>query len=408
MTLDINYVRSQFPALSGDWTFLDNAGGSQTPESVVQRIREYLLTSDVQHGGSYAVSQLAEERVAAATKAMATFVGAADPCEIVMGPSTSMLMRVLSLCLAETFSPGDEVIVTNLDHEANIGPWVDLAKKGMIVRTWRVNPDTWELRLDELEALLSDRTRLVALTHASNVVGRVNPIKDIARLVHDHGAMICVDGVAYAPHRRIDVQDLDVDFYGFSFYKVYGPHYALLYGKRDHLHRIPGINHFFIDEVPYKFQPGNVNFELTYAMMGVWDYLVGFAQAHGREDLASDRRGQLTFAFDTIARYEETLAAPLLEFLGSKPNVRVIGPPEADRSVRMPTVSFVVEGRKSDSITLEVDKHKMAIRYGDFYARRLIDDLGLVEQNGVVRVSMVHYNTLEEIHRLIGVLDGLF
>jgi len=407
VTLDIDYIRSQFPALSGEWTFLDNAGGSQTLQTVIRRIQEYFLTSDVQHGGSYAVSKLAEERVAAGTAAMATFVGAADPCEIVMGPSTSMLMRVLSLCLAKTFSPGDEVIVTNLDHEANIGPWVDLGKKGMIVKTWRVNPDTWELDIEDLKPLLSERTRLVALTHASNVVGKVNPIKDIARVVHDNGAMICVDGVAYAPHRQIDVQDLDVDFYGFSFYKVYGPHYALLYGKRDHLRRIPGINHFFIDDVPYKFQPGNVNYELTYGMMGLWDYLAWFAQTHGRDDLGDDRRGQLVFAFDAFARHEETLAAPLLEFLGSKPNVRIIGPPEADRSVRMPTVSFVVDRRKSDSITLEVDKHKIAIRYGDFYARRLIDDLGLAEQNGVVRVSMVHYNTLEEVNRLIDVLDTL-
>jgi cysteine desulfurase family protein (TIGR01976 family) len=420
VTLNIDYTRSQFPALSREWVFFDNAGGTQILKPVVRRIVEYFSSSNVQLGASYDVSRVAVERVAAAAEAMAAYVNAPDASEVVMGPSTSMLVRILSLCLCETWAPGDEVIVTNCDHEANIGPWVDLAKKGITVKTWRLNPDTLDLHLEDLKALMTERTRLVAVTHCSNILGRINPVRDIARFVHDRGALVCVDGVAYAPHRRIDVQELDVDFYAFSFYKTYGPHYALLYGKRDHLLRMPGINHFFIGEtdVPYKFQPGSVNYELSYGMLGLWDYLNKLAETHGFDggggasdrgyaDASSDRGAQLDFVFDLVARYEETLAARLLDYLASKPGVRLIGPPAADRALRAPTMSFVVEGRKSDSITLEVDKHKIGIRYGDFYARRLIDDLGLSPQNGVVRVSVVHYNTLDEVNRLIDVFERL-
>jgi cysteine desulfurase family protein (TIGR01976 family) len=408
MTLNLDYVRSQFPGLDSEWTLFDNAGGSQTAWPVMRRIGEYYQTSNVQLGGSYDPSRLADQRIAGSVEAMGTYVNAADPAEIVLGPSTSMNLRVLALCLAETFEPGDEVIHTNLDHEANIGPWADLDKRGIIVKTWSVNPDSWTLEIDDLRKLLTDRTRLVALTHVSNVVATINPIKEIARVVHDAGAMICVDGVAYAPHARIDVRDLDVDFYAFSFYKTYGPHYALLYGKREHLARMPGINHYFLQgEVPYKFQPGNVNYELTYSLMGLWDYWKGFAVAHERPDLEDDRPSQLAFAFAAIASHEQTLAEPLIDLLKSKPTVRIIGLPTAERSKRMPTIAFVAEGKQCDDITAAVDQHKIGIRDGDFYAARLMDDLGLRAQNGVVRASFVHYNTLDEVNRLVDVLDGL-
>ena len=408
MTLNLDYIRAQFPGLATEWTLFDNAGGSQTAWPVMRRIEEYYRTSNVQLGGSYDPSRVADQRVAGAVEAMATYVNAGHPAEIVLGPSTSMNLRVLSLCLAETFAPGDEVIHTNLDHEANIGPWADLARRGITVKTWCVNPDSWTLEIDDLKTLLTPRTRLVAVTHASNVVATINPIKEIARVVHDTGALICVDGVAFAPHARIDVQGLDVDFYAFSFYKTYGPHYALLYGRRKHLERMPGINHYFLqDRVPYKFQPGNVNFELTYGLMGLWDYWRGFALAHGRDDLKSDRPGQLAFAFDAIADHEQALAAPLIDLLKSKPRVRIIGLPIADRSRRMPTIAFVVEGTRSDEITLAVDRHKIGIRHGDFYAARLIDTLALPARNGVVRASFVHYNTLDEVNRLVEVLDRL-
>ena len=408
-TLQLDFVREQFPALSGDWTFFDNAGGSQTLKRVVDRISEFLLTSNVQLGASYGVSQLAGERLAKATQAMATLIHAADPTEVIMGPSTTMLLRILSLCLVQTFEPGDEIIVTNCDHEANIGVWLDLEKQGIQLKVWHLNPDTLALDLEDLKALLSPRTRLVAVTHASNVLGTINPIKAIADLAHAQGALICVDGVAYAPHRLVDVQESDVDFYVFSFYKVYGPHHALLYGKREHLLNLPSINHYFIDStnIPYKFQPGNVNYELSYGMLGLCEYLSDLTRQHYGDRTALDLRQQMKQAFDLISIHEEQLAEHLLNYLNRKPNVRIIGQPTADRTQRVPTVSFVVNGIDSATIPPQIDPYKIGIRYGDFYAKRLIKDLGLQNQGGVVRISMVHYNSLEEVDRLIQHLDSV-
>ncbi len=406
----LEFVRQQFPSLAGDWVFFDNAGGSQTLKLVVDRISEYLLTSNVQLGASYAVSQLASSRLAKATKAVATLINAADASEVVMGPATTMLFRILSLCLGQTFTPGDEIIVTNCDHEANIGAWVDLEKQGIKIKVWQINPDTLELHREDLEKLMGPRTKLVALTHASNILGTINPIKEITQAVHAHGAKICVDGVAYAPHRLIDVQDLDVDFYALSFYKVYGSHYSLLYGKREHLLNLPGINHYFIEQtnIPYKFQLGNVNFELSYGMLGLCDYLSEFAHIHYGTQIAPDLRSQMVQAFDLISVHENTIGSRLLSYLSSKSNVRVIGQSKADLTKRVPTISFVVDGMPSDTIPLQIDKHNIGIRHGDFYAKRLIEYLGLGNQGGVVRVSMVHYNSLEEVDRLIHCFEQVF
>ncbi|MEH1864351.1 MAG: cysteine desulfurase-like protein [Nostoc sp.] len=410
MLLNLDKVRQYFPALAGEWTFFDNAGGSQTLKRVVDRISEFLLSSDVQLGASYAVSQLAGERLALATRGMATLINANSSKEVVMGPSTTMMLKVLSICLGQTFTSGDEIIVTNCDHEANIGAWVALEKQGIKVKVWQIRPDTLELHLADLEQLMSQRTKLVTLTHASNVLGTINPIKEIATFVHDRNAMICVDGVAYAPHRLVDVQDLDVDFYALSCYKVYGPHHALLYGKEEHLLRLPGLNHYFIQQtdIPYKFQLGNVNFELSYGMLGLCDYLCELAQLHYGDKTAPDLRSQMIQAFNLISIHEEELSDRLLSYLNSKPNVRVIGQSKADREFRVPTISFVVDGMNSSTIPAKIDQHYIGIRYGDFYAKRLIEYLGLASQGGIVRVSMVHYNTLEEVNSLIEAFEQLF
>lgn len=413
MQLDIDFVRSQFPALSGEWIFFDNAGGSQTLKQVADRLHNYLLTTDVQLGASYDVSQVAGQRVKDAARSVAQWINAGDESEVIMGPSTTMLLKLLSLSLVQTFQPGDEIIVTNCDHEANIGGWRDMEKRGIIIKVWRLNPETLELHLEDLAALMTEKTRLVALTHASNILGTINPIKEIASFIHERGAMICVDGVAYAPHALVDVQELDVDFYAFSFYKVYGPHHAVLYGKKSHLLKTPSVNHFFIGEedIPYKFQPGSVNYELNYSVLGICDYFTEFVKVHA--DAAEGRtlkglRDAAAFTYDCFVEQEERLSGRLLDFLNTKSNVRIIGKKEVSRSVRMPTISFVVENTKSSSITLAVDKYKIGIRFGDFYARRLIDDLGLAPRDGVVRVSMVHYNTIEEVDKLIRVFENLF
>jgi cysteine desulfurase family protein (TIGR01976 family) len=402
--LDLGYVRQQFPALAGDWVFFDNAGGSQTPRPVGDRILEFLYGSNVQLGASYDVSQTATARVAAAQAGLATLMNAADPQEVVLGPSTSALFRILAHCLGQTLTAGDEVIVTHCDHEANISPWMDLQALGITVKVWRLNPATLTLDLADLAALMTPRTRLVAVTHTSNVLGTINPIRAIADLVHHHGGLICVDGVAYAPHRLVDVQALDVDFYAYSLYKTFGPHQAVLYGRRELLASLPGFNHYFIDSVPYKFQPGNVNFELAYGSLGIVDYLTGVAQHHGCPATAPPR-AQLEAAFQAIEHQETLLSDRLLQFLRQQPQVRIIGHPDADPTQRVPTISFVVGDRPSAAIPPQVDAHRIGIRYGHFYALRLIEDLGLLDQDGVVRVSMVHYNTLEECDRLMACLE---
>jgi len=405
--LDLKYIRNQFPALSSGYTYLDNAGGSQTLKGVSQKISEYLTTSNVQFGGTYSVSKLAEKKVREAIRAMAVFVNAEHPSEIIAGPSTSMLIRILSLSLSENFQPGDEIIITNSDHEANVSPWTDLQKMGVIIRTWRINTQTLKLETEDLKNLLTDRTRLVAFCHVSNILGTINPVKEITQIAHARKALVCVDGVAYAPHRLIDVRDWDVDFYCFSTYKVFGPHYAIMYGKKKHLLQLPGINHYFIDDVPLKFQPGNLNFELTYSLLSIVQYLEMTAIEHHCAPEKSIRE-KLAFTYDLFARNEEEIAEKLLAFLRSKKTVTIIGEHSSDRTKRVATISFIVKGFKSDVITTRVDPHSIGIRFGDFYAKKLIAALGLFEYNGVIRVSMVHYNTAHEIDKLMEVFDNLF
>ena len=283
--MDIKYVRSQFPALKQDFIFMDNAGGSQTLGKTINYITDYLINTNVQLGASYKVSAEAGKNLNEVTSTIAKYLNTRDQKEIVIGPTSTMLLRILSLCISDSWEKGDEVIITNTDHEANVSCWTDLEKKGIRIKTWKANPDSFELEMNDLQDLLSTKTKLVAVTHCSNILGTINPIKKIAKLVHEAGALICVDGVAYAPHRKIDVQDLDVDFYTFSWYKVYGPHLAVMYGKLPLLTAMKGMNHYFFkaEDVPYKFQPGNYNFELTYSLKGIPEYLSELCEHHFEE-----------------------------------------------------------------------------------------------------------------------------
>jgi cysteine desulfurase family protein (TIGR01976 family) len=404
--LNLDRVRAEFPALSGPTVYLDNAGGSQVLKRVADRIHDYLLTTSVQLGASYAQSQRAGEKVLAARRSVATLINAAHDEEVVMGGSTTGLMFLLTSALRPGIRPGDEIIVTNTDHEANIGGWSRLSEVGATIKVWAVRPDSLRLELSDLQALLTPRTRWVAMTHASNVLGTVNPVADAARLVHAAGARLCVDGVAYAPHRLVDVQASGADVYVFSFYKVFGPHYAVLWGQRSLLLELPGQNHYFIgrEVLPYKLQPGNVNFELSYGCIGISEYLADMGTALGA---AGSPRALMQHAFDAFARHEDFLAARFLAFLETKRGVRVIGEPRVAQGNRVPTISFVVAGMLSESIVRHLDPLGIGTRFGDFYAKRLIESLGLQAQGGVVRVSMAHYNTVAEIDRLIEALDAI-
>jgi cysteine desulfurase family protein (TIGR01976 family) len=347
---------------------------------------------------------LAEERHAKAHLDLMRWVNADDPSEIILGSSTSLLVRTLAGNFSRIWKEGDEVIVTNCDHEANIGAWRELADRGIVVKEWKINPETFELETDELKKLLTDRTRMVAFTAASNVLGMLNPVAEFAAMAHSVGALVCVDSVAYAPHRLIDVKEWNADFVVFSFYKTYGPHYAMMYGKREILEKLPGNNHFFIEDSPYKFQPGNYNFELCYGVGAIPEYFSNLAWIHGYKGTES-LRDMYRFIYSLIAEHEETLAREVIEFLKSRRGIRIIGSDSYSSTERVPTISFVMEGKDSAEITLRTDKERVAIRYGDFYARRLIDSMDLGKKNGVVRISMVHYNTLEEAGILIKALE---
>ena len=402
--LNLAAVRAEFPALASDCVYLDNAGGSQVLRRVADRIHDYLLTTSVQLGASYPTSQAASEKVVSARRGIAALINAAHEDEVVMGPATTALMFILTSALLPGIKPGDEIIVTNSDHEANIGGWMRMQQAGAVIKVWEVNRETLELELADLDRLLSARTKWLAMTHASNVLGTVNPVAEAARRVHAVGGKLCVDGVAYAPHRLVDVQASGADIYVFSFYKVFGPHYAVLWGRRELLLSLPTLNHHFIgpEVLPYKLQPGNVNFELSYGCVGIADYLV----AVGDQLAASgSRRQRMQAAFDAFAKHEDVLAEKLLAFLRSKKNVRIIGHDHVSKGNRMPTVSFVVAGKQSEAIVRHIDQFNIGIRFGDFYAKRLIAALALQTQGGVVRVSIAHYNTMEEIERLIRHLD---
>lgn len=404
MSLDLDFVRSQFPALAGEWTFFDNAGGSQILKRSVDRISDFLLTRNVQTGGSYDVSVKAREAVEESRRAVATLINASRPEEIVMGPSTTAMLQNLARAMASQLSAGDEIIVTNADHESNIGPWVGLEKMGIVIKTWKVNTETFELEIDDLLPLFSPRTKLVCVTHVSNLLGTINPIAEIARITHEHGARIVVDAVAYAPHGAVDVTGWDVDYYAFSFYKVFGPHHAVMYGKYEYLLELDTLYHYFYgkDKVPQKLEPGNVNYELSCGAAGMVDYLI---ELGGKSDASGSDRAKIVAAFTDIAAHEKLIGERLLAYLRERNDCRIIGRTSASDG-RVPTISFKVDGRDSGEIAKSIDPYMVAVRFGDFHARRLAEALDITANGGVVRVSMAHYNTLAEVDKLIAALDA--
>ncbi len=404
--LDLEFVRSQFPGLSRGWTFFDNAGGSQIVKGAVERINTFLFEKNVQIGGSYEVSQAAAAALYEARTAAMNLVNAQRPEEIVFGNSTTALLQNLARAMQGQLAAGDEIIVTVSDHESNIGPWDRLQERGVVLKVWPLNPATLMLDLADLAPLMSERTRLVCVTHCSNILGSINPIRDIADFVHARNAKICVDAVAYAPHRAVDVQALDVDYYVFSLYKTYGPHYALMYGRYDLLLELDTLYHYFYgkDKVPGKLEPGNPNYELAYATCGVVDYLVALGEKAGE---TGSVREKIEAAFAAITVQENALVERLLRYLRSHNDCEIVGQPVNRDGLRVPTVSFRFDGRDAAELCKAMDAEKIAMRFGDFHSRRLAEYLGLTDQGGMLRVSMVHYNTIEEVDRFTAALDRI-
>ncbi|KAK8159440.1 pyridoxal phosphate-dependent transferase [Phyllosticta citrichinensis] len=390
-SFDVATVRDKFPALKQKQFFFDNAGGSQILGDVVDSIVSYLTTTNVQLGASYSVGQQSTAKYTRGVEAAAKYINA-DPDEVVIGASTTQLLRNLSEAL--DFSPGDEIIVSALDHEANIAPWVALAAaRNLTLKWWTVPAGTTNpiLTPSSLVPLLSSRTRLVTCTHASNILGTIHPIRALADTVHTvPGAYFQVDGVAYAPHARLDMRELGVDFYTFSWYKVYGPHVSLLYGRRAaHEASVRSLGHFFnpSQTLEQKLSLAASNYELTASIPVVVDYMERVGEA--------------------IPAHEERLQSILLDYLRSKPDVfTIFGVPDADRAKRVPTVSWGVKGKSAKEVVEAVEKTSdFAFRWGHFYSKRLVDDVLQAGEHGVVRFSMVHYNTEEEVKSFVETFD---
>jgi len=397
-------IRAQFPALAGDLVYLENAGGSQVPAVVADSIRDYMLTSYVQLGAGYPLSQKATELVDEAHDFVRLMMNGQDG-EVILGSSTSALLQMLARCYAQVLKPGSEIIVAQTGHEANVGPWKMLDRLGFGLRWWEMDPASCSCPLSDLEELLSERTALVAFPHASNLLGGIVDIERITSLSHEAGARVVVDGVAYAPHRAMDVSAWNVDWYAYSAYKVYGPHMAALWGRRDALAELSGPNHFFVpdDDLPYKFEVGGPNHEGCAGICGLRDYL---ATLVGEADPRALDRSAIERAFEIMTACELPLQARLIEYLRSRDDVRIIGPTDADES-RVGTISFVHDSKSSAEITAAVDRSGIGIRHGHMYAYHLCEAAGLDPEDGVVRTSLVHYNTLEEIERLIEVFDAV-
>ena len=409
--MNIEHIRRHYPALSKGTVLLENAGGSQVPTSVADAIRDHLLHDYCQLGAGYPASDRATATVERAHRFMDRFVNGEGLGRVVLGSSCTSLMHVLAHAIGRTIEPGDEIVVCEQGHEANIGCWMELERFGAVIRWWKVDPETGSLSLDDLESVLSKRTRIVAFPHVSNLLGEIVDVKGATELAHRHGAKVVVDGVAYAPHRAIDVRRWNVDFYAWSTYKVYGPHMGALFGRFDAFEGLRGPNHFFIpdDELPYKFELGGASHEGCAGLCALAPIL-GELAGHGNSkeiDAENCSYEIVEKAFETMTALESPLQAHLLERLRRHEQVRIIGPTAPEISARVSTISFLHFQRDSEEIVAAARNADVGIRHGHMYAYRLCKAMGIDLQSGVVRVSAVHYNTMSEIDRLMDAIDPM-
>ncbi|MCW5941939.1 MAG: cysteine desulfurase-like protein [Fimbriimonadaceae bacterium] len=393
-------VRARFPSLADGFAFLENAGGSQVPDCVIAGVARCLVESNVQVGAGYAHSDRVTQMLADAHRFVETLTNAGPDRVAVLGGSSSELFASLAHAVGKTLRPGDEIVVGVSNHEANAGPWVRLADRGVVVKLWPVDPRSGESRLTDLAPLLTDRTRVVAFAHTSNLLGDVQDVQAVTRMAHAVGARVVVDGVAHAPHRAIDVAAWGCDFYAFSAYKVFAPHVAAMVGRREAFAELEGPNHFFLPrEAPYAFELGCRSFEGCAGLFALSEYLA-FVAGHGEFTRAS-----VEAAYARFDEWERPLQSRLVAWLANRPGVRLLGP--APGEDRVPTVSFVHERLRPSEIVAHVHRRPIGIRYGHMYAYRLCQALGVATDEGVVRVSAVHTNAPAEVERLIEALDEI-
>jgi cysteine desulfurase family protein (TIGR01976 family) len=425
--LDLHHIRAQFPSLTQTVNghpavFLDGPGGTQVPQRVIDAISNYLRRDNANTCGAYSTSRNTDAMLAEARAAMADFLNCAAD-EIVFGPNMTTLTYMISRAIGRDLGPGDEILVTRLDHDANVSPWLALQEKGVTIRWAEIHEDSCTLDLADLASKINDRTKLVAVGYASNAVGTINPVKAIIRLAHAAGALAYIDAVHYSPHGLIDVAALDCDFLACSTYKFFGPHMGVLFGKREHLARLhPYKVRPLTDAVPNRWEWGTLNHECIAGITACVDYIADLGRQVNSGNgvprvspLLRDvgfRRAAIEAAFTAIHHYEHTLMTRLISGLNQIPNLKLYGITDPARfAERCPTLALRVVNQTAEQTPLALAT-KLGDRGfftwdGNYYALNLTERLDVEKSGGFLRIGLVHYNTVEEVDRLLAALSEI-
>lgn len=416
-TFDVEAVRARFPALAQTVDgvqpiYFDNPGGTQVPQQVIDAVQRYLVEANANSHGAFRTARLTDQTIDAARVAMADLLNAASPREIVFGPNMTTLTFQFSRAIGRTLSPGDEIVVTRMDHDANIAPWLLLARDHALTIRWvDFDPESGLLNLDQMAATITPRTKVVACVYASNALGTINDVARVVELSQSAGALAYLDAVQYVPHGPVDVQALGCDFLVCSAYKFFGPHVGVLYGKAEHLTSLPAYKvRPSPDEVPDRWETGTQNHEGLAGVTAAVEHLAWIGEQYGTPFEAqvagyAGRRRTLKLAMRAIQSYEQTLSQAVLEGLAAIDGVSVKGIVEVKRlGQRVPTIIFGVRGKRPLEVAQALDRAGIYVWDGNYYALAVMEHLGLEEQGGLVRVGPVHYNTHAEVERFLAEL----
>jgi cysteine desulfurase family protein (TIGR01976 family) len=403
--LDLDWVRAQFPSLAQTVngqpaTFLDGPGGTQVPQRVIDAISDYLKRDNANTCGAYATSRRTDAMIAGARSAMADFMGC-DPDEIVFGPNMTSLTFAISRAIGRELGPRDEILLTHLDHDANVSPWCALEERGVTIRMAEIHESDCTLDMDDLARKITDRTKLVAVGYTSNAVGTINDVAKIIRLAHQRGAMAYIDAVHYAPHGPIDVRALDCDFLVCSTYKFFGPHMGVLYGKREHLKRLePYKVRANTNAIPNRWEWGTLNHECIAGITACVEYLADFGR-HTNPS-ASTRRVALLAGYEAIQKHERGLMERLIRGLLTIPGLRLYGISDPKRfDQRCPTIAVRIKGHTPLELATQLGERGFFTWDGNYYALNLTERLDVEKDGGFLRIGLAHYNTAEEVERLL-------
>ena len=416
MAFHAEQIRSRFPSLhqpADDGTlpiFLDNPAGTQVPRAVMRAVTDYYMTMNANSGGVFATSRRNDDMAQRTREHMADFLNASGASEIVIGPNMTTLSFSLSRSIAQTLAPGDEIVLTRMDHDANIAPWALVAgEKGLTVRWVDIRKADCTLDMDSLESALSERTRVVATVHASNAVGTINPVQQIAGMAHAVGALHIVDAVQSAPHVPLDVAEIGCDFLLCSSYKFYGPHLGIMWGRQDLLDSLPVSKvRPAKDAAPYRWENGTPSYETWNGLLACLEHWENIGQAFGDAGSRGDesRRRRLVRGMQAVNAYEQKLVGALIDGLLALPGVEVAGITDGARlNQRVPTVALVKEGHAPDEIARYLANKHIYVWSGDYYAVEIMQRIN--KPRGMVRIGIGQYNTLDEINKLLNLLDQL-